>query len=105
MHSPGPWKTRHGVAIDDAKGRWIASVATGTPPRISEEAFESMVRKHDLTFAFSDDHRVWERGTRTLDEIHAAKALLPREVAVRIWNKVVDEKIVHDSRDLFYWSL
>jgi hypothetical protein len=27
--SPGPWSVRSGVAIDDAKGRWIASAAKG----------------------------------------------------------------------------
>lgn len=67
--------------------------------------FESLCRTHDLTYQYSDDHRVWKQGIEAYEEILQAAQLLPRHEAVRIWNEVVDEKIVPSVRQIFYWEL
>jgi len=69
-----------------------------------EIAFEGMVRGHDIAYAMSDCHDVFVRGTAELRMIEMQAARLPREVAVRIWNKVVDEQFSPDSRQYFSWT-
>jgi hypothetical protein len=66
------------------------------------EQFAKLVRDHDLTYAFSDDHSVWERGQRERDVIVAAAKDLPREEVVRIWNAEVDRKLSDGTG--FYWK-
>lgn len=66
--------------------------------------FEALVRKHDLTYNYSDDGAVWRRGQASYEAIIKASKLLPRSEAVRIWNKVVDEKLVPSARQQFYWK-
>lgn len=67
------------------------------------EAFSIMVRNHDLTYIYSDDHNYWARGERTLADIMRAAKEIPREDVVRIWNENVDLKIVDHARSTFYW--
>lgn len=71
---------------------------------ITEEEFRNMCQRHDLTYDFSDDHRVWMNGQKEFDRIKAIAKELPRETAVRIWNEVVDTKIVPECRTQFYWK-
>lgn len=66
--------------------------------------FKALVRKHDLTYNYSDDISAWRRGQESYDAILKAAKLLPRSEAVRIWNKVVDEKILDGHRQQFYWK-
>lgn len=72
--------------------------------QITEEEFRTMCRRHDLTYQYSDDHGVWTRGNQSLAQVEAAAQKLPRDVAVRIWNEVVDTKLVPDARAQFYWK-
>ena len=67
------------------------------------ETFRQMCREHDLTYQYSDDGGVWSRGSASEARVRAAAKQLPREDAVRIWNEVVDEKLVPDARGSFYW--
>lgn len=69
-----------------------------------EDEFYKKCKAHDLTFEYSDDGNVWRHGCKSLDEIAAFAKGLPREDAVRIWNKVVDEKILDSHRAQFYWK-
>lgn len=71
---------------------------------MKEAEFYELCKRHDLTYAFADDGRVWRSGKKSLEVILEAAKKLPEDVAVRIWNQVVDEKIVEDSRSLFYWT-
>jgi hypothetical protein len=71
---------------------------------MDEREFRGLCERHDLTYAFSDDHRLWRAGVVTHDEVKAAAAMLPRDVAVRVWNEVVDQKILPGSREMFYWK-
>ena len=65
--------------------------------------FEKMVRAHDLTFQFSDDHSYWVRGQATLKAIQEAAKELPAEDVERIWNANVDRKLADFARKDFYW--
>lgn len=66
--------------------------------------FEDMVRKHDLTYNYSDDGAVWRRGQDSYDAIRKAATRLPQSEVARIWNKIVDEKILDSHRQQFYWK-
>lgn len=72
---------------------------------VTEDTFRAMCRGHDLTYSYSDDGRVWRRGEDSFRQIKTAAAQLPREVAVRIWNEVVDGKIAEGHRETFYWKV
>lgn len=65
--------------------------------------FRTLCQKHDLTYEYSDDSEYWRRGSASHAEIRAfAKRLLP-ETAARIWNEIVDTKIIESHRRQFYW--
>jgi len=70
---------------------------------MTEEEFRTMCEQHDLTYAYSDDHSVWRRGTDSLRRVREAAAQLGDEKAVPIWNSVVDQKLVPEARTQFYW--
>lgn len=69
-----------------------------------EAEFRGMCQRHDLTYEYSDDHRYWERGVASYTALCKFANTLPRATAVRIWNEVIDTKIVEGSRPQFYWS-
>ena len=67
------------------------------------EEFERAVDYHDLTHAYSDDHRVWSRGSADRKRILAAAKKFPAADVERIWNAMVDRKLVENARSSFYW--
>lgn len=70
---------------------------------MTEKEFRDLCEKHDITYAQADDPRDWRKGVVSYDEVKAAAATMKRETAVRIWNSVVDKKIMKGSREMFYW--
>lgn len=72
---------------------------------MTEEAFFELAKRHDLTFEYSDDHSVWQRGCDSLAKVREAAKSLPPDVAARIWNSVVDTKMREGYRDQFYWKV
>lgn len=68
------------------------------------EEFERLVRRHDLTYFYSDDRASYNRGRESLARIEAVARELPRKDAVRVWNAVVDERIAEQHRAGFYWK-
>ena len=76
----------------------------------SLEAFEKLVSRHDLTFSFSDDFRVWRRGEESMKQIFAMRDALikedpsNKEKCIEIWNKNVDKKIVASEAKNWYWG-
>jgi hypothetical protein len=66
------------------------------------ENFSEMVKRHDLTYEYSDDHRYWVSGERSMDMIKIEALGLPIDSVVEIWNAHVDKKIVEGHRDTFY---
>jgi hypothetical protein len=71
---------------------------------VTPESFREMVKRHDLTFDYSDDGEVWRSGNAALAAIREAAKSLERAAAVQIWNSVVDEKILSGHREHFYWK-
>ena len=73
--------------------------------RCLESEFTRLVRQHDLTFAFSDDHRVWLAGQDSLTKIMMMRGKLDEDVANAIWNAEVDRKLTsEEARERFYWG-
>jgi hypothetical protein len=68
------------------------------------EQFAALVEAHDLTYQYSDDHCVWERGQSEYWRIRNVCKQFPREDVVRIWNAAVTRKLVPEARAEFYWS-
>ena len=59
---------------------------------VHEDVFREMVRKHDVSYNYSDDHSVWTRGQAQRDKLVAyAKQNLTKEDAARIWNEEVSK--------------
>ncbi len=67
------------------------------------EEFQRAVAGHDLTYAYSDDHSVWRRGSADHDRIRKAAEKFPREDVERIWNAMVDGFLIESARAQFYW--
>jgi len=66
--------------------------------------FADMCQRHDLTYSYSDDNRAYNKGRSSLSAINAYKSKLAPEVAKKVWNDIVDTKMVEDVRKNFYWS-
>ena len=71
---------------------------------ISEAEFRTLCIRHDLTHMYSDDGEVYRRGRESLMKIREIAKELSKEAVVRIWNEVVDMKVLEGYRDPFYWS-
>lgn len=67
------------------------------------EEFEKEVNSHDLAYSYSDDHSVWQRGSAHYSKISKAAQELPRGDVERIWNAMVDRRMLPDYRQQFYW--
>lgn len=67
------------------------------------EDFRRACVAHDLTYSYSDDHSVWRRGSAAYGRIREAAKKFPAEDVARIWNAVVDTKLVESARSQFYW--
>jgi len=72
---------------------------------MSEADFRQACERHDLTYNYSDDARMWREGEAQYKAIKTMAAELPREVAVKIWNETVDKKILDGHRNNFYWTV
>lgn len=66
--------------------------------------FEEMVNRHDLTYDYSDDGSVWRAGLASFRKIKEASTLFPIEDVTRIWNTMVDKKLIEEARKPFYWK-
>ena len=66
-------------------------------------AFTKLVLAHDLTYEYSDDHRAYSNGLYSYAAICKAARDLKKADANKIWNAVVDQKVVEKARDQFYW--
>lgn len=72
--------------------------------RITEDEFRRMCMAHDLTYQYSDDHRAWQAGSEFASALRRAASQLDRKTAVRIYNEIVDSKIVPQFAHEFYWD-
>lgn len=66
---------------------------------------KSLIAHHDLTYYYSDDRTVCQKGESELAMIiDLAKNFEAAEVA-QVWNHWVDKKISEQFREDFYWGL
>lgn len=71
---------------------------------MNEADFAALCDRHDLTYEYSDDASVWRRGANERAVIEAVATSLPAEVVARIWNEMVDKKLIPACRADFYWK-
>lgn len=71
---------------------------------MTNDEFRVMCQRHDLTYSYSDDGACWRAGNQSLARIELAMKLIDRNEAVKIWNEVVDTKLVESARSQFYWK-
>lgn len=67
------------------------------------QAFQVLVRHHDLTFDWSDDPRVRQRGREELTEITRQARAFPTEEVARVWDAMVDRNLIEEARSQYYW--
>ena len=67
------------------------------------DEFKRLVAQHDLTYEYSDDSRYYNAGRQSYSKIRALADQLPEEETKRIWNAMVDRKLVPNAREQFYW--
>ena len=65
--------------------------------------FEDACNRHDLTYSYSDDGSWWRAGLESEWRIQEAAKKFQREEVERIWNAMVDRKLVESARSQFYW--
>lgn len=65
--------------------------------------FEKMVNGHDLTYSYSDDSSVYRNGVHQENRIKEAAKQFPIDDVKRIWNEMVDNKLIESARKPFYW--
>lgn len=68
------------------------------------DEFKRLVAQHDLTYQYSDDSRYYNAGRQSYSKIRALADQLPEEETKRIWNAMVDRKLVPNAREQFYWK-
>lgn len=68
------------------------------------EELQKMMLHHDFTYDYSDDYEVWKRGFNNLKAIEFEARNHPREVVVKMWNEIVDMKVIKEVAKDFYWS-
>lgn len=71
------------------------------------QEFEKLVAGHDITYQYSDDNRYYSAGrqqfAQIIDLADQLKELGAYDQAQRIWNANVDQKLVPNAREQFYW--
>jgi len=72
------------------------------------EKYRELVEKHDLTFTFSDDPKVYRKGQAELKEIQLLASRMPtkedHERAREIWNEQVEKKLKPNYWEMFKWE-
>ena len=72
------------------------------------DQFSRMVASHDLTYQHTDDHKYYIAGNKSYSQIRQLaeelKELGAYDQAVTIWNANVDQKLVPNARQGFYWK-
>ena len=70
----------------------------------AEEEFLKACCQHDLTYAYSDDHRYWVAGVASLRLVTDMRSKIGIARSAEIWNAVVDTKMLEPAREQFYWK-
>ena len=68
------------------------------------QEFKQMVRRHDLTYDYSDDGSVWHRGAASENAIRDMARQFPTEDVRKVWDEMVDRFLMKEARQPFYWK-
>lgn len=94
---------------EDCGGDCLKCMASAGDPEcikaMTEIEFRILCRQHDLTYEYSDSGETWRRGNASLAKVQSKAKELDRETAVRIWNEVVDTKLIPEGRSQFHWKV
>lgn len=66
--------------------------------------FAQLVACHDLTYQYSDDGSVYDKGYQSYWNIVEFSKTIDRADAVKIWNANVDKSLNEEYRKEFYWK-
>lgn len=69
-----------------------------------KEEFVALVRRHDLTFMYSDDARVRQTGWDALNRIRDEAKAFDKDWVAKVWNANVDRVMLEGYRKEFYWN-
>jgi hypothetical protein len=69
---------------------------------ITLKEFEELVANHDMSYAYSDDHRCYTNGHLQYRNIMREAEKLPHEDVVRIWNAQVEKNFTERAWTTFY---
>tara|TARA_R110000803_G_scaffold149677_4_gene215122 strand:- start:1560 stop:1844 length:285 start_codon:yes stop_codon:yes gene_type:complete len=73
-----------------------------TDPLVIE--FAALVDAHDLTYAYSDDDRCYQKGRKSERELgNFARDNLSYAVAREVWNAAVERKLMPCGQSTFFW--
>lgn len=67
------------------------------------DKFREMVQSHDITYEYSDDQRVWKKGSMERAAINAARKELGDEICAPVWNEKV-MKMDKDVQKIYLWK-
>jgi hypothetical protein len=68
------------------------------------QQFDELCKVHDLTYTYSDDHSVYQKGKHQYAEIMQLSEHIPYNEARNIWNKNVMEKLNAEYAGEFLWT-
>ena len=66
------------------------------------EEFKQLISQHDITYDFSDDDRVYQRGRRQKQKILELAKQIPE--AKDLWNAEIDKRLSLNMRQPYYWK-
>jgi hypothetical protein len=70
---------------------------------MTEQEFTRLVNAHDLSYVYSDEDSVYQRGKAQYAAIAEAAKSVPN--AAEIWNANIDRRVRAESRADYYWTV
>ena len=66
------------------------------------DEFRKLCENHDVTYDYSDDHRVWSNGWAEYNLILVKAKQLPKQDAIDIWNETMQKRFFFSPE--YVWS-
>lgn len=57
------------------------------------EALRTLIKSHDFTYHYSNDHRMWKRGNEQAKAINELKEKFVREDFIHLWNEYAPDVV------------
>lgn len=78
---------------------------TANQPNVLEQ-FAILVRQHDLSYKYSDDHRAWSKGCderAAIMALYDAQDAATQSLMVDVWNKVITLRCTPEFAHEYLW--